>query len=101
MAGTTFKSTGAEAAVIVGANSITLAGVSLTSTFQKWGVMIYQSMSGDASGTQGAFTMAGGSLTYTPTSGPLFYVTNSTGVITVAGAALTTNSGVFLQAAAG
>jgi len=62
VAGTTFKSTGAEAAVIEGANSITLAGVSLTSTFQKWGVMIYQSMSGDASGTHGVFTMAGGSL---------------------------------------
>ena len=101
VAGTTFKSTGAEAAVIEGANSITLAGVSLTSTFQKWGVMIYQSMSGDASGTRGVFTMAGGSLSYTPTSGPLFYVTNSTGVITLAGVSLTTNSGVLLQAAAG
>jgi len=45
------------------------------------GVMIYQSMSGDAQGTKGTFTMTGGSLAYTATDGPLFYVTNSTAVI--------------------
>ena len=98
---TTFKVTGAEMAVIEGANSINLNNASLTSTFTKWGVMIYQSMSGDASGTQGVFTMTGGSLNYTPTSGPLFYVNNTTGTITLKGVAATTNSGVFLNAAAG
>jgi uncharacterized protein (TIGR03437 family) len=99
--GTTFKSTGAEMAVIEGANSITLNNVNMTGTFQKWGVMIYQSMSGDASGTQGTFSMTGGSLNYTPTSGPLFYVNNSTGIINLKGAALTTGSGVLVSAAAG
>jgi uncharacterized protein (TIGR03437 family) len=101
VSGTTFKSTGAEAAVIEGANSITLSDVSLTSTKEKWGVMIYQSMSGDASGTRGVFTMTAGSPTYTPAAGPLFYVTNSTGVITLKGVAATANSGVLLKAASG
>jgi uncharacterized protein (TIGR03437 family) len=99
--GTTFKSTGAEAAVIEGANSITLTDVSLTSTLEKWGVMIYQSMSGDASGTRGVFTMTGGSLAYTPAARPLFYVTDSTGVITLKSVAATANSGVLLKAASG
>ncbi|MGJ5814758.1 beta strand repeat-containing protein [Paludibaculum fermentans] len=99
--GTTFESTGAEMAVIEGANSLVLTGVKMTTTKEKWGVMIYQSMSGDASGTNGRFTMTGGSLNYKPTSGPLFYVNNSTGHITLAGVSLTANSGVLIKAAAG
>ncbi|MGC4055788.1 MAG: BACON domain-containing carbohydrate-binding protein [Paludibaculum sp.] len=99
--GTAFESTGAEMAVIEGANSIVLTGVNMTTSKEKWGVMIYQSMSGDASGTNGRFTMTGGSLNYTPSSGPLFYVNNSTGNITLTGVALTANSGVFIKAAAG
>jgi hypothetical protein len=98
----TFNITGAEAAVIEGANSITLTDTDLTSTKSgKWGVMIYQSMSGDAEGTQGTYTMTGGSLTYTATDGPLFYVTNSTGIITLKGVSLTAASGTLINAAAG
>jgi hypothetical protein len=100
--GGTFNITGAEAAVIEGANSITLTDTDLTSTKSgKWGVMIYQSMSGDAEGTQGTYAMTGGSLTYTATDGPLFYVTNSTGVITLKGVSLTAASGTLIKAAAG
>jgi hypothetical protein len=100
--GTTFTSTGAEAAVIEGGNSITLTDVNLTSNKTgKWGVMIYQSMSGDAQGTQGTFTMTGGSLVYTATDGPLFYVNNSTAVILLKGVNLTAASGTLVKAAAG
>jgi uncharacterized protein (TIGR03437 family) len=99
--GATFTSSGAECAVIEGANSITLTNSTMTTTMTKWGVMIYQSMSGDASGTQGTFTMTGGALNYVPTSGPLFYVTNSTGIINLKGAALTANSRLLVSAAAG
>jgi hypothetical protein len=95
------SATGAEAAVIEGANSITLTDCTLTSSKEKWGVMIYQSMSGDAEGTQGTFTMTGGKLEYTPTSGPLFYVTNSTGVITLKNVEVTNGSGILINAAAG
>ena len=97
----TLSSSGSEAAVIEGGNSITLNDSSLTSTLTgKWGVMIYQSMSGDASGTKGTFTMTGGSLTGA-SGGPLFYVTNSTGVITLKGVAVTAGGGVLIKAATG
>ena len=99
--GATMKATGAETAVIEGANSITLNNTTLATTKDKWGVMIYQSMSGDATGTQGTFTMTGGSLTSTGATGPLFYVNNSTGVINLKGVTLSAASGVLVSAAAG
>lgn len=96
-----FTAKGAESAVIEGANSITLTNCTLTTTYQKWGVMIYQSMSGDASGTQGTFTMTGGALSYTPSSGPLFYVNNSTAIVTLKGVTVAAKSGLLISAAAG
>jgi hypothetical protein len=100
--GGTYKATGAEAAVIEGANSIILNDVDLSSTFaDKWGVMIYQSMSGDAEGTEGAFTMTGGSLALTAATGPLFYVNNSTSIINLSGVDVSVGSGVLVNAAAG
>ncbi len=94
--------TGSEAAVIEGANSITLNNTDLSSTYaDKWGVMIYQSMSGDAEGATGSFTMTGGSLVYTSASGPLFYITNSTGIINLHDVDVTAASGILIEAAAG
>ncbi|MFN8528320.1 MAG: hypothetical protein U0670_06890 [Anaerolineae bacterium] len=99
--GGTYTATGAEAAVIEGSNSITLTDVDLSSTFaDKWGVMIYQSFSGDAEGSEGVFTMTGGSLTYTSSSGPLFFITNATGSVTLSGVEVTVDSGILAQAAA-
>jgi hypothetical protein len=96
------SSSGSEAAVIEGANSIVLTDTQLSSTLEnKWGVMIYQSMSGDAEGSEGVFTMTGGSLSYTAANGPLFYVTNSTGVITLKSVDVSLNSGMLVRAAAG
>jgi hypothetical protein len=98
----TISASGAEVAAIEGANSISLVDTDLSSSMaDKWGVMIYQSMSGDAQGTRGVFTMSGGSLANTAATGPLFYVTNSTGVITLEGVQVTAASGTLLQAAAG
>ncbi len=98
----TYKATGAEAAVIEGANTIVLNSVDLSSTFaDKWGVMIYRSMSGDAEGSQGTFTMTGGSLTYSGANGPLFYITNTTANITLKGVTVDVASGTLLKAAAG
>ena len=45
--------------------------------------------------------MTGGSLAYTAANGPLFYVTNSTGVITLNGVNVTAASGTLLNASAG
>lgn len=100
--GATFVATGSEAVVIEGSNSVTLNDSSLTA--QKaggWGVMIYQSMSGDAEGAEGTYTQTGGSLTETASDSPLFYVTNSTGTITLSGVKVTNASGVLVKAAAG
>ncbi|MBX0326285.1 hypothetical protein K2Z83_01070 [Oscillochloris sp. ZM17-4] len=98
VADATITATGSEAAVIEGANTISLTNTTLTGA-QKWGVMIYQSMSGDAEGTQGTFTMTGGTLS--AVVGPLFYVTNSTGVITLSGVSLINPSGALIDASAG
>lgn len=99
--GTTFTASGAEVAVIEGGNSITLTDSNLTSTkADKWGVMIYQSMSGDAEGTEGTFTMTGGSLALSAPGGSLFFVTNSTANILLKGVEASETSGVFLKAVA-
>ncbi|MFN8519567.1 MAG: hypothetical protein U0667_09340 [Chloroflexota bacterium] len=99
--GIVVAATGSETAVIEGANSITLTDSSLTTSVEDLrGVMIYQSMSGDAEGTDGTFTMTGGSLASTADTGPLFYVTNATGIITLTDVDVTAGSGVLVQAAA-
>lgn len=97
--GNTCTATGSEIAVIEGANSVSLTDSDTSSSVEnKWGVMIYQSMSGDAEGTQGTFSMTGGSLTFTASSGPLFFVTNSTGIINLQEVDVTAASGLLVQA---
>lgn len=94
-------STGAEAAVIEGANFISLTDVNLSSSYDnKWGVIIYQSMSGDAEGTNGYYSQTNGSLAYTGTNGPLLFVTNSTGHYSFNNCSLSVTSGILLSAAA-
>ena len=61
-------------------------------------VLIYQSMSGDASNGSSKFTMTGGTLTNA--KGDIFHVTNTTTAITLSGVTITNNdaSGYFLRA---
>jgi hypothetical protein len=95
----TCNATGSEAVVIEGANTVNLTDSTLTSSVaSKWGVMIYQSFSGDAQGTNGIFSMTGGSLSYTDASSPLFYVTNTTGNITLKGVKVNAASGILIKA---
>lgn len=95
----TCNATGSEAVVIEGANSVILTNSSLTSSVaDKWGVMIYQSFSGDAQGSDGVFNMTGGSLSYTAANGPLFYVTNTNGTINLAGVTVSAASGILVRA---
>ncbi|MDR3437836.1 hypothetical protein [Telmatospirillum sp.] len=74
----TIRADVSEAAVIEGQNSLSLSNCAL-SAGGGWGVMLYQSFSGDAKGQQGRLAMRGGSLRVD--GGPAFFVTNSTGVI--------------------
>jgi hypothetical protein len=84
-------STTSEGVVIEGANSVTLNDCTLeASNTQKngqstvyTGLMIYQSMSGDAAAGAGSFTASGG--TIINNEGSLFYVTNTTALITLNG----------------
>ena len=99
---TTISSTQAEAAVIEGTNSISVTNSRLTSSAADlWGVLIYQSMSGDAEGTDGIFTMSGGSLTYTGNTGALFHITNSTGFINLKDVEISVASGILVNASTG
>jgi hypothetical protein len=97
----TCNAIGSESVVIEGANSVILTNSTLTSSIEdKWGVMIYQSFSGDAEGANGIFTMTGGSLSHTASNGPLFYVTNSTANITLKNVDLNVASGKLIEAGA-
>ena len=96
----------AQVVVIEGGNSVTLDTCKLTanhtsrngqdSTYQA--VLIYQSMSGDASDGASSFSMTDGSLTNT--QGDIFCVTNTTTTINLSGVTITNNdsSGNFLRA---
>jgi hypothetical protein len=92
----TLTATGSEAAVVEGLNSITMKNTHISGT-EKWGVMIYQSMSGDSSIGTGSFSMTGGSLTNNST-GPMFFICNTTAVIELTGAVLKNNSDTLLWA---
>ena len=90
--------TNSEAVVIEGGNSVTLNDVELTgnnatlngqSTINT-NVLIYQSMSGDASEGNSTFTMTGGSLT--SGTGAMFHVTNVTTEINLSDVSLTNAS---------
>jgi hypothetical protein len=92
----TITAKGSEGAVIEGANSITVTSSAITGSVKR-GVMLYQSMSGDASAGTGSYTMTGGSLT--ASAGPAFYVTNTKAAITLQdGARVSASSGVLLKA---
>ena len=97
-----------EAVVIEGGNSVTLENVSITGdnetlngqSTQRTNVLIYQSMSGDASEGSSTFTMNGGSMT--ALTGSMFHVTNVTTTINLANVAFnySADSDVFLDASA-
>lgn len=96
VAGAKMSATDAEAAVVEGGNSVEVADTALTAARQH-GVMLYNSMSGDANAGTGVFTMSGGSLA--AAEGPAFYVTNTRAAITVEqGARVSASSGVLAKA---
>ncbi len=99
-------SNGAQAAVIEGKNSISIDSSDfVVSNFSDDGIMIYQSMSGDASDSDASssystFTI-NDSTVKMESSGPLFYVTNTTAKVYLNGGNQFTYNGNFLNAATG
>ena len=105
----TLESTASEGVVVEGKNSVTLKNVELTANHNMHNsdktdnfnaVMIYQSMSGDASVGLASFTMNGGSITNK--KGDVFFVNSTAANITLENVAITNqdSSGVFLRACA-
>ncbi len=94
-------SDGSEVAVIEGSNSIRLDSCRMTCSYaNKWGIMIYQSFSGDAEGADGEFEATRSAIHVTGEGSPLFFVTNSTAYITLSDNDINCTSGVLLNAAA-
>ena len=104
----TLSATNSEAVVIEGGNSVNLSGVTISGndatlngqSTQKTNVLIYQSMSGDASMGASEFTMSGSSMT--AETGSMFHVTNTTTTINLDNVDFTyaSDSNVFLDASA-
>lgn len=99
--GATLTTTGAEAVVVEGANTATLKNCTIKSTYNKWGALVYQSYSGDASGTSGILTITGGSFTYTGTEGGLFYNTNDSATIYLTGVTLVNSCDTLVRSIEG
>ena len=93
----TLVSTASEGAVMEGGGDITLTDCDMTDTNTTANsnakfydaVMLYQSFSGDATGTESVFTMTGGSLT--SNKGHVFHITNVTGKVVLNGVAIKNN----------
>ena len=100
--GATITATGAEAIVVEGGNSAAVTNCVMTAAkgTRDRGVFVYNSQSGDAEAGTGVVTMTGGSYTWPSTSGPAFYVTNTTGVITLDGVTVNNSSSSLISAAA-
>lgn len=98
--------TGAQAAVIEGKNSITMTGCDFTVSGGNNGVMLYQSMSGDAADKDATsncstLTMSGTTIRNN-TDGAMFYITNTTSVIELNGGnTLESANGQLVNAATG
>jgi len=99
--GATLTATGAEAIVVEGANNATLTNCTTKVTFNKWGALVYQSTSGDASGTVGTLTITGGSYTYTGSDGGLFYNTNDSAYIYLNGVTISNSCDTLVRSEEG
>ena len=101
---------GAQMVVIEGKNSATVTNSTLTASgvgnrgdVDQAGVMIYQSMSGDASEGTGTFTAKNSSLSVDKSSSvyktaPMFFITNTDAVINLTNTKLSFGSGTLISA---
>lgn len=107
---TTGTANNAQLVVIEGKNSATVTSSTLTATgtgnrgdVDQAGVMIYQSMSGDASEGTGTFTAEDSSLTISSdsehyTTAPMFFITNTDAIINLTNTELSFGSNILISA---
>ena len=102
VSGLTGQANASQAVVVEGKNHATVSSSTLTSASAKGGVMLYQSMSGDAADADATtevstLAMTGVSLTCTHKV-PILYVTNTSSQATLTGCTLTTTGGLATAA---
>lgn len=98
VSGLTGQATGAQAVVVEGRNQATVSGSTLTTDSTRAGVMLYQSMSGDAADADAAtevstLEMSDVELTCTQDV-PVLFVTNTTAEATLTSCTLSTPGGL-------
>ena len=108
----TGSSTGAQIVVVEGKNSVILTNCQFTATgvgnrnnVDKSGIMVYQSMSGDADTGTGTFEAHDSTLTILESSSvydsaPMFFITNIEAIITLENTSTSFGSNVFMNATA-
>ena len=112
MTSSTGTSNGAQAVVVEGKNTATIKSSTIKCTGSgnnrndECGVLIYQSMSGDADTGTSTFTCDSSSIEIVSSSGvyssaPMFYVTNTAANIDLTGCTFTYGSGTFLNVSEG
>ena len=89
-----------EGIVIEGTNSVILNHGSLTSAGARKsrGIMIMQSMSGDAQGKSSTVKLDHVAYNWTNTAGPAFFITNDTAAVTLNAATVTSSSPLLILA---
>lgn len=95
----TGEATGSEIAAVEGKNSITLNNADLTGHVDH-GVMLYQSFSGDADVGEAKFSAKDSKLTNL-SSGPMFYITNTTATASLENTQLVQNGDVLVNVTSG
>ena len=113
ISGTSGQSTGAQAVVVEGKNTASVLATSNLNCYglpnaendiDICGVMLYQSMSGDADSGTSIFTCQSSTITIDSNSrvystAPMFFITNTDALINVEDCTLTYGSQIFLKAA--
>jgi hypothetical protein len=102
VANSSFSALGAEGAVIEGSSYLQLLNSNLSGSkgIQDYGVLIYLSNLGAVNGNTGILSVNGGSITWTSTTGALFYITNCTGIINLNDVLINNSSSILILASA-
>ena len=111
VSGTTGTASGAQMVVVEGKNTATVkdsskldcTGVGNRNNVDKCGIMLYQSMSGDADSGTSTFNCESSNMEILSTSSvyssaPMFFITNTDASINLSGCSFTYGSGIFLSA---
>ena len=111
VSGTTGTASGAQMVVVEGKNTATVkdsstlycTGVGNRNNVDKCGIMLYQSMSGDADSGTSTFNCESSNMEILSTSSvyssaPMFFITNTDASINLNGCSFTYGSGIFLSA---